>query len=147
MIDVKQPVRTAFFLALNGHLSYNSENVPVSDDMIPSAYAKQKVYVLLSSQTSNPKNTFSGWASEETIDLDIIYKASAYGAKEPLDQVAGQIMAILNPSITVNGLSAQPGVQFLNVIVKADRYLPLSLNQSNTLERRILTYSVYVSQL
>lgn len=146
MIDVKQGVRTAFFQALNGHLTYNAIPVPINDELkAPNSTAN--LWVVLASQAGAEHNTFSGWASDETIDLDIVLKTSAQGAKEPLDQVAGQIFQLICPTVQTNGLPPQAGLQFLNVRLLADRYIPLSLNSSNTVIRRILTFKLYVAQL
>lgn len=146
MIDVKLGVRKAFYEALNGNLLYNAVQVPVSDDIKPTGNTSP-IYVILATQTGAEKNTFSGWASDETIDLDIIFKASTQASKQPLDLVAAMIIEIICPTITTSGLPAQPGMQFLNVKLQSDRYLSLALNASNTVERRILTFKLYVSQL
>lgn len=146
MIDVKLGVRTAFFQALNGNLTYNSVPVPVSDDIKPFG-STSPIYVILASQSGAEKNTFSGWASDENIDLDIIFKASTQASKQPLDLVAAQILNLICPSVTASGLAPQPGMQFLNVKLQSDRYLSLALNASNTVERRILTFKLYVAQL
>jgi HK97 gp10 family phage protein len=83
----------------------------------------------------------------ENIDLDIIFKASTQASKQPLDLVAAQILNLICPSVTASGLAPQPGMQFLNVKLQSDRYLSLALNASNTVERRILTFKLYVAQL
>lgn len=146
MLEVSSLVRKAFYQALNGNLTFNSAPVPVSDDIKPVGNTSP-IWVVLGSQTSSPKNTFNGWASDETIDLDIVYKTSTSSGKLQLDLIAGQILRIIWPTITTNGLPAQTGVQFLNVILSANRYIQLSLNSSNTVERRILTFKLYVAQL
>lgn len=148
MIDVKQAVRTAFFQLLNGQLTFGGNPIPVSEGMkIPGNTSP--IYVILDGQTSSPKYVFNGWATDETIDIDINFKAGATVAKATLDNIAGQILALLYPdpaNTGVYGLPAQPGVQFLNLVVNADRDLSLSLNASNTLGRRILTLKLYVAQ-
>lgn len=144
MIDVKQGVRTAFFNALNGNLTYQATPVPISDEVEVTGNAA--LYVLIGYQSGVQKNTFDGFASEESLVLDIISKTTDLGAKEPLDQVAGQILAIICPSRPINGLGRQGGIQIINVRLDDDRYLSLSLNASNTMVRRLLTFKMYVSQ-
>lgn len=148
MIDVKQAVRKSFYQLLNGQLTFGGNPVPISEGMkIPGNISP--IYVILDGQTSAPKYVFNGWASDETIDLDINFKAGAAVARSTLDQIAGQILALLYPdpaNTGLYGLPAQPGVQFLNLVVNADRDLSLSLNASNTLGRRILTFKLYVAQ-
>jgi hypothetical protein len=145
MIDVKQAVRTAFFQALDGNLQYQSVAVPIADGLKPPTEAT--LYVILGSQSGVPKNTFNGWASEESIDLDIISKTDSRGAKEPLDQVAGQILAIICPAVDRSGIVPQAHVQIINVRLDRDQELALSLNSSNTVTRRLLTFKMYVAQL
>jgi hypothetical protein len=145
MIDVAAGVRTAFFQALNGLLTYSGAVVPVSDgsQSIPATTA---MYVILGNQSSAQRNTFNGWATDETIDLDIIYKTATQGSRLPLDQVANQILEILLPTINTTALPVQEGLQFLNVVLSTNRYISLALNSSNTVERRILTFKLYVAQ-
>lgn len=146
MIDVKAGIRTAFFAALNGRLSYNSVAVPVSDDMKPINNTGPN-YVILATQGGTQKNTFSGWASWETINIDVISKVSITTGKLVLDNIVGQILEIICPSVTRTGIAQQPGLSINNVRLEEDHYLPLSLNASNTVQRRILTFKMYVSQL
>lgn len=146
MIDVKAGIRTAFFTALSGHLSYNSVAVPVSDDMKPINNTAPN-YVILATQGGTQKNTFSGWASWETINIDVISKVSITTGKLVLDNIVGQILEIICPSVTRTGIAQQPGLSINNVRLEEDHYLPLSLNASNTVQRRILTFKMYVSQL
>lgn len=145
MIDVKQCVRTAFFQALTGELSYNTVAVPIVDGLKDPSDAT--LYVILAGQSGAQKNTFTGWASEESIDLDIISKTDSRGAKEPLDQVAGQILAIICPAVDRSGIVPQPGLQIINVRLDGDRELALSLNSSNTVTRRLLTFKMLVAQI
>lgn len=145
MIDVKMPVRKAFFQALNNNITYNATPIQVADGMRTNI-TPLGLYVILAGQTGTPRNTFSGWASDETIDIDILYKTADNNAKSVLDGVADQMLRLLLPSVTTNGLPTQAGCQFLNLVLQSDRDLTLSLNPSNTLGRRLLTFKLYVAQ-
>lgn len=146
MIDVSLGVRTAFFQALNGSLTFNGNPVPIGDDMKPVG-STAPMWVILASQTSVPRNTGNAWATDETIDLDIVFKTSTTTGKKSLDLVANEILGIIfpNPPGTI-GIPAQPGMQFLNLMVSANRYISLALNSSNSVERRIITIKLYVAQ-
>lgn len=145
MIDTKKLIRQAYFAALNGSLSYNGVNVPVSDDMLP-AGSSATIYVILASQSMSKENTQQSWGGVEMIDLDIVYKAQTRASKEPLDDVAGQILAILFPSPGQTSLAPGAGIQINCPRLESDRYLTLSLNSSNSVERRILTFKQHVLQ-
>lgn len=151
MIDVKKPLRTAYFQLLSGQLTYNGTDVTVSDEITPPG-ALSGLYVILASQSGSNQDTFDGNASWELIDLDIVAKASIYTSKEPLDSIAGQILDLLFPYNAVPGTAAvcalpdQAGVQILSVRLERDRYLTFGLNTANSVIRRILTFKQYIAQ-
>lgn len=145
MIDVKQPLRMAYFDLLSGALTYGGNPVPVSDDAKKLGDAST-LYVILSSQSGADSSTFQTFDSDETIVLDIVFKSGARVNKETVDNIAGQILAILIPYPGVSGLSSPPGTQINCVRLKDDRYLTLQLNSSNSVVRRLLTISHHVRQ-
>lgn len=145
MIDVKQPVRKAYFDLLNGPLAFGGSPVPVVDD-VKKLGDSSTIYVLLSNQTGTDASTFQTFDSEETIILDIVYKAGARTSKEVVDNIAGQIFALVLPAPGVTGLISGPGVQINCVKKSDDRYMTLALNSSNSVVRRLITFSQHVRQ-
>lgn len=148
MIDVKQALRTAYYNLLNGQLSYQAVAVPIGDEMTPFG-EDVSLYVIIASQDGSDESTFQSWGSLEHINLDIVSKSGARNSKEPVDQVAGQIFALLFPDPlhkNLCGLPEQPGIQINATVFSTDRYIPLSLNSSNTVMRRILTFKQHVLQ-
>ncbi len=148
MIDVEKKLRTAYYNALNGQLTYGGNPVPVGDEMEPFA-ATSSLYVILAAQSGAFDNTFSSWGSIEEFNIDIVNKTSSRNSKAPVDDVASQILAILFPDPThkgTTGLADQPGMQINCVYLYASRYIPLSLNNSNVVMRRILTFKQKVLQ-
>lgn len=145
MIDVALGVRTAFFQALNNRIVFDGNPVPVGDDIKPGV-SSSPVWIVLGSQTGTQRNTFNAWASDETIDIDIVYKTSTQSGKATLDNIAAQILAVIFPTRETTTLPAQAGMQFLNVVLSANRYISLALNASNTVTRRIMTMKLYVAQ-
>lgn len=143
MIDVKHPLRKAYFDLLDGQLSYNGASVPVGDDVID---GDPDVYVILASQTGGDNSSFQTFDSEETIDLDIVHKGGSFVNKNVVDNVAGQIFSLVRPSPTSIGLPPQPGVQVNCVRVTGDRYLDLMLNSADSVMRRIVTFTQKVRQ-
>lgn len=145
MIDVKKPVREAYFNLLNGHLTYLGVNVQVTDD-VKSLGDPSTMYVILSNQTGASANTFQTFDSTETIALDIVFKATARANKEAVDTVANSILLLVMPSPGITGLISPAGVQINCVTLNDDRYIPLIFNGSNSVVRRILTFKQHVRQ-
>lgn len=147
MIDVSQPVRKAYYELLNGNLLYNGIGVPVSDDLKKLQDSGSSVYVLLSNQDGVNSDTMQSWDSDESIVLDIVFKAATRSNKAVVDNVAGQIFALLLPSPTAAAaLPVQTGIQINCVRLDSSRYLTSSLGQANTLVRRLLTFKQHVRQ-
>lgn len=145
MIDVKLPIRKAYYDLLSGALTYNTNMVPVVDDA-KNLGDPSLTYVLLSNQTGSPDNSFQTFDSHETIVLDIVYKAGARVNKEVVDNIAGQILPLVIPGPGSTGLSPGPEIQINCVELFADTYLTLGLNSSNSVVRRLLTFKQRVRQ-
>lgn len=146
MIDVKQPLRTAYYQLLNGFLTFNSAPVPVSDDARKLIDSGVYPYVLLSSQSGVELNTLASFDSQEDIILDIVDKSLARTNKQNVDAVANQIVQLVCPNPAQNGLPGQPGISINNVRLSNDNYITLALNTSNSVIRRLLTFRQYVRQ-
>ena len=145
MIDIKQPLRQAYYDLLNGVLTYNGNAVPVVDDVKKLADLAT-IWVLLNNQAGSDLSTFQTFDSEETIVLDIVFKATTRANKEIVDNIAGQILPLVLPAPGISGLISGPGMQINCVKLKDDRYVPLMLNNSNSVVRRLLTFSQRVRQ-
>jgi len=145
MIDVKSLVRKAYYELLNGSLSFNGVNVPVSDDLKKLQDSGANIYVLLSNQTSSNLDTMQTWDSQETIVLDIVHKA-ARSNKQTVDNIANQIFGLILPSPGVDSLIRQTGIHINCVNVGQDEYLTLTLGQSLTMTRRLITFRQHVRQ-
>lgn len=145
MIDVKQPLRKAYYDLLAGMLTYGGNIIPVADDAKKLGDAAT-LYVILTNQSGADSSTFQTFDSDETIVLDIVYKSGARVNKETVDNVAAQILNLVLPAPGLTGLISGPGVQFNCVKLKDDRYLTLQLNSSNSVVRRLLTFSQHVRQ-
>lgn len=145
MIDVKTPVRTAYYNLLNGALTYNAVPVPIYDEA-KAIDNNALAYVLMSNQDGVDASTFQTFDSEETIVLQIVFKATTMINKAAVDAIAGQILPLVLPAPGQTGLVSPSGVQINCVKLKDDRYMPTMLNGSNTVVRRLLTFSHHVRQ-
>lgn len=139
MIDVKAPIRKAYYDLLNGSLFVNGVSVPVSDDLKKLQDASANMYVLLTNQQSTNLDTMQSWDSQEDMVVDIVYKAARTN-KETVDSIAGQILNRVLPAPGIDGLGIQTGVQINCVRINSDQYLPIALGQTQTMTRRIITF-------
>lgn len=147
MIDVKLSLRRAYYdlLTLPPGLIYNGNLVPVVDDA-KNLGDGSNPYVLLSNQAGVDASTFQTFDSTETLVLDIVYKAGARVNKAVVDNVAGQILDLVLPSPGMNGLSPDPSIWVDCLKLNDDRYIPFTLNNSNSVIRRLLTFKQHVRQ-
>ena len=145
MKDINQPIRKAFYEALNGNLSYNGVNVPVSDEALKSTDENKSYYVLLSTQSSRDASTKTSDDREATIVLDIVTKTQRV-TKSICDNIAEQILDHIYTAPHVHTLTAPANWQFLLLRLSDDRHLTLSVPDSVSVVRRLLTFSLRVVQ-
>lgn len=146
MIDVKLPLRTAYYQLLNGAIIYNATAIPISTDLRKLADNAALTYIIIRAQTGIDKSTLNSFDSQEEIFLDIVNKAKTRVNNEIIENISNQIFGLVLPSVKANGLPAQPGIQIACVQLSGDRYLDLVLNSSTTAMRRILTFTQKVRQ-
>lgn len=144
MIDVKLPLRTAYYSLLNGHLVSGSNIVPVSDSVEKLADTAD-LYVLLTQQYGTPVLTQQSWNSEETMLIDIINRGTRV-SKNLVDNIASQIFTLLFPNPQTNALPAQPGIYIYCARVTDDRYLVFGQTGGKNVTRRLITVTQMVTQ-
>lgn len=146
MIDVKRPLRKAYYDLLNGFLLYNGVGVPVSDDLKKLQDAGTNIYVLISVQSGSDNRTMQSWDSDEDVSLDIVFKAAARANRQVVDMVADQILQLLFPIPATDGLTDQPGVDISCVRMINDQNLDMTLGVATTMTRRRLTFRQHIRQ-
>lgn len=146
MIEVKQPLRKAYYELLNNSLSYGGSNVPVSDDLKKLQDVGVNIYVLITAQSGSDAGTMQSWDSDEDLSLDIVFKAGVRANKQVVDNIAGQIFALIFPSPGIDGLARQTGVQINCVRLVDDRNLDMTLGAASTMTRRRLTFRQHIRQ-
>lgn len=144
MIDVKQPLRTAYYSLLSGHLVYKTKVVPVSDSVEKLAVTDD-IYVLFTQQNGSEQNTQSSWNSLETILIDIVSRGTRV-SKETVDNIASQIFSLVCPTPQTNALPIQGGLHFGSVRVTDDRYLVFGQVGGKNVTRRLITFTQLVTQ-
>jgi hypothetical protein len=148
MKDGNKPLRTAIWAAIDGVLLNNFDGsggvVPVYDDEITDR--GQNVCVLLTTQTATDASNRSHFNGSATQEIQICDKTELSVDKRRIDDIANQIFEILWPTPQSDGLVQQSGFQILNLRKQADNYLPLQISSTQTLMRRIITFSARVHQ-
>src|SRR6478609_11074829 len=95
-MELSKAVRSAYFTALNGNVTFNSNVVPVFD-----AYAVpdgvQYPYILLSSQTSNQLNIKRKKRYNASILIDIVTGSTDPIGRSDAEDIAEQVEDIINP--------------------------------------------------
>lgn len=149
MINPERLVRRAIFQALDGNITVtiDGSNSPVQLFEGVEDDSGLHNYVVFGSQTGNDTSTKSSFDTVVRTTLDIVCKQNYQANKEYLDDISDQIETILLPSQGTNGLVAQSGVQFLALKRESANYIDLTINSTQSIVRKLLTFSVRVREL
>lgn len=146
MIDVKKPLRTAYYSLLHNAITVNAVTIPVGSDLKKLVDSAAPLYILINGASGNDNSTMSTFDSQEQIIIEIVCRNKTRPEIENVDNVASQIMNLVMPVAGYNALPGQIGVAFNCVQLINDRYLELILNPGNTVYRRLLTFTQKVRQ-
>lgn len=144
MRDFNKPLRKAIVTLLNNNLTYNSANVPVFDQKVKKG-ADNTFYVVIANISSNNTSTIHQWGRNMLFVLDIVTKTADTVSTSIADGIAEQILQLMMPDLTSNGLS-QTNFQYINCQLDSDRYLDMQLNPTTAMVRRLLTFSITANQ-
>lgn len=107
-MELSKAIRTGYFTALNGNVTFNSNIVPVFDAFaIPEGVSYP--YILLSSQRSTQGNLKRCKRYNASILIDIVTGSSDPIGRSDAEDIAEQIEDIINPdsfedlNINING--------------------------------------------
>lgn len=144
MRDFNKPLRKAVYELLNTHLTYGTDNVPVFDEKVKKSQDVSN-YVIIGNISSRDDSSFHTWTRQMEFILDVVTKTGDTVSRNIADSISGQILALMMPTITGNGLS-QTNFQYINCQLATDRYLDLQLTPTMAMVRRLLTFSITVNQ-
>lgn len=139
MRDVQNLLRRGIYQALSGYIS-----VPVYDE-VPHDDTENR-YVILSTQTNEQDPTLTHFQHDATILIDIVDRQQQSVTKDYVDDVAGEILALIFPAVGTNGIAAQAGVTFHSARVESDNSLNFSLSNAEIIIRRLIRISVKISE-
>ena len=148
MKDGHKPFRTAIWAALNGNLSADFDgsgnNVPVYDENVTDT--APNLYLVLSTQSGTDESNRHSFNTEATQEIQIVHKTGRSVDKRVIDDIANQIFEILWPTPLTDGLVQQAGFQIHTLRKQNDNYLNMQIDSTQTLMRRIITFSARVHQ-
>lgn len=106
MRDSGYKLRKAFFSALDGQLTINTNVLPVVDGKLESLPA-DGVFVVFGDQSDQDKSNKGSFVVETTFDLAVVDKRKATSSKKDVEDVCDQILQIIKPSVSGHGLSIE----------------------------------------
>lgn len=144
-MELSKAVRSAYFTALNGNITFNSNVVPVFD-----AYALPDgvsyPYILLSSQTSNQLQIKRCKRYNASILIDIVTGSTDPIGRSDAEDIAEQVDLILNPDSFVDIDLSAYNFQLGNTICDGDNDLT-DKNGLYYIYRKLMTYSFLIVKL
>ena len=144
MRDPNKIFRDAVKSSLDGVLFFELSPVQVFDEKAEEG--NNMTYVILSTQTSAQEPNFSGFGHQCSLLLDIVCKQYDMMNKEAVDDVSNQILTILFPSVSTNGLTIQSGFQINCLTVESVNYVPLRLANAKSIIRKLIRLTAKISQ-
>lgn len=144
-MEISKAVRTAYFTALNGNITFNSNVVPVFD-----AYAVPDgipyPYILLSSQTSNQLTIKRCKRYNASILIDIVTGSTDLIGRSDAEDIAEQVEDIVNPDTFIDLDLSAYGFQLGNTTRDNDTDLT-DKNNIYYIYRKLLTYNHLIVKL
>jgi len=144
-MELSKAIRTAYFTALDGNITFNSNVVPVFD-----AYALPDgvsyPYILLSSQTSNQLNIKRKKRYNASILIDIVTGSTDPIGRSDAEDIAEQVDAIVNPDTFIDPDLSAYGYQLGNTLRDGDNDLT-DKNGLYYIYRKLLTYNFLIIKI
>lgn len=144
-MELSKAVRTAYYNALSGNVTFNSNVVPVFD-----AYAVPDgvnyPYVLLSSQTSNQLTIKRCKRYNTSILVDIVTGSTDPIGRSDAEDIAEQIEGIINPDTFIDLDLSAYDYQLMNTTRDNDTDLT-DKNNIYYIYRKLLTYNHLIVKL
>ena len=144
-MELSKAIRTAYYTALDGQITFNSNVVPVFDAFaIPDGVTYP--YILLSSQTSNQLRIKRCKRYNASILIDIVTGSTDPIGRSDAEDIAEQIENIVNPDTFLDPDLTAYNWQLGNTAREADNDLS-DKNNIYYVFRKLLTYSFLAVKL
>lgn len=138
-MEISKAIRTAYFQALNGNITYNSNDVPIYDVYaIPEGVTYP--YILLSSQTSSQISVKRCKRYNTTLLVDIVTGNQQPIGRGQSEDIAEQVENIVTPGTFVELDLSTYGYQLLNTELESNTDLS-SKNDTYYIFRKLLRFN------
>ena len=145
MRDINLAIRQAFYQALNTNVSFDGNDVKIYTSFNPNT--GENLYIVLTTQTGEDVSTKSSFDTFATILIDIVHKQDrGFAEFDTVDDVAGQVLDIVQPTRSTHISSPDADLQFLNVKKQSSNTLSQTTD-TNNICRRLLRFSLQVTEL
>ena len=145
MRNTKKILRIAIYQTLNGNVNYNSANVPVYDEKVPSNVSAD-IYILLSTQQEVENNDDSSFTTLSSIDVEVCQRTGSEVSKDSIDDIEELVTNILQPTPITDGLADPSLIQILNFKRVRSLSRALELSPTESILRNIITFQADVIQ-
>lgn len=148
MKDHNRAFRAALFGILENNLAdKNGRRVDVYDEKVAEGTKLSDEYVILSVQNSIQIPTFSAFLSDVHCLIKIVTKQKDCVSKEMVDYIANQIVSLLKPTPSTDGLTQQTGFKINCLKLETQAYNDATLTGSKTEIVHLLRASAKCSEL
>lgn len=138
MKDTQKILRTAVFQMLNGNIS-----IPVYDEK-KRIGSNAKIYALLSTQQETDENPSDAFITLSSIDIEIIHRSDFEVTKDSIDDISTEILEILIPTPTSDGLIVQNLFQITNVRRISTITRQISLTETENIVSKIINITCHI---
>ena len=130
---------------LDGNLSWQGVNVPVSDEK-RRLNDNVNFFVTFGTQQESEDNTSDAFCTDSQIDIDIMQKTGFEISKDGIDTVSNQILEILMPTPQTDGFFTYNNVQILCVRRASAITRNYSITDSESIVSKIITITCKIVQ-
>jgi hypothetical protein len=139
VINITKKIRTAYYTALNGVIS-----VPVVDGWDMSNGMVEDHVIIKNIQEVKQDRTQQTYGAQAIVELDIVTYMKNGFTSDTRDDIEGEILAVLKPTINTNGLTVT-GIGLYNVEKEGSNDID-EISPSGNVLRKILRISQFIQQ-
>lgn len=144
MKDVNKGLRTAIYNALNGTVVYNAVVVPVFDGKVTAGIKRFIRFV--DQQTTMQEQNDTTFISRATIVMEVVDKEFDEVSKDVLDDIGELVMEVLAPTPSTTNIIVPAGFQYQNQEIST-RTIDIAVDSTDSIIRKLITYSITVTQM
>ena len=144
-MELSKAIRTGYFGALDGNVTYSSADVPIYDSFALPQDATNYPYIILSSQTDNQREQKTGKTLNATILIDIVTGDKDNIGRAQSEDIAEQIEDILNPDSNTSINISANGWKISDTL-RSESFEFTDKNDKYYIFRKLLRYTLLISK-